>query len=132
MSDIIKKDDNDFLSILHDDKLPDLPKPFEQEIFLFTTHVAGTTHIENIFEIEKKLKTNDKLNFYREPKNEFDPQAIRVEIESGEKIGYIPKVDNIIFSRLMDAGKLLFGRIKKKKENINDWIYIEMNIYLKE
>lgn len=131
MSDLIKKDDNNFLSIFHGGELPDLPKPFEQEIFLFKTHVAGTTHIENIYEIEKKLKIDDKLKFYREPKNQYDPQAIRVETELGEKIGYIPKDDNIIFSRLMDAGKILFGRIKKK-ENINNWIHIEMNIYLKE
>lgn len=131
MSNLIKKDDDNLLKIIHNGGLLDLPKPFEVEIFLFKTHIAGTSHIDNISKIEKTLNINDKLNFYREPDNKYDPQAIRIETVKGEKIGYVPKVDNIIFSRLMDAGKLLFGKIIKK-EDINNWIYIEINIYLKE
>ena len=33
----------------------------------------------------------------------------------GVKIGYIPQKDNIIFARLMDAGKLLLEKLRKKK-----------------
>lgn len=131
MSDLIRKDDDSLLKIIHNGGLLDLPKPFEVEIFLFETHVAGTTHIPNIYEIEKTLNLDDILNFYREPENKYDSKAIRIETDSGEKIGYVPKSDNIIFSRLMDAGKLLFGKITKK-EKINEWIHIEIDIYLKE
>ena len=31
--------------------------------------------------------------------------------EKGRKLGYIPQKDNLIFSRLMDAGKLLMAKI---------------------
>ena len=46
-------------------------------------------------------------------------------------LGYIPKQDNVIFSRLLDAGKLLYGRIVSK-ETKNKWIKIEIKIFLKE
>ena len=31
----------------------DLSNPFERDIYLFDTYVAGTTHVEGIEEIEK-------------------------------------------------------------------------------
>ncbi|MBQ6555823.1 MAG: HIRAN domain-containing protein [Firmicutes bacterium] len=48
---------------------------------------------------------------------------------SGKKLGYVPKKDNIVFSRLMDAGKLLIARIKEieVRGKFND---IKIDIYL--
>lgn len=112
-------------------KLPSAPTPFERDIFLFETHIAGTTHIENIHEIEKDLKIGDRLKFYREPKNPYDEGAIVIKTEDRVKIGYVPQKDNIVFARLMDAGKLLFGKIKTK-ELIGDWVKIEIEIFLHE
>ncbi len=39
--------------------------------------------------------------------------------------------DNIIFSRLMDAGKLLFGRITNKEVK-GKWVKIDIRIFLHE
>ncbi|CAM4185155.1 restriction endonuclease [Streptococcus penaeicida] len=108
-----------------------LPTPFERDIYLFETIVAGTSHIENIADIEAQLALDDKLVFYREPDNRFDPQAIKIATLKGDKIGYIPKKDNLIFSRLMDAGKELFGKITRKEKK-GQWTKIEMAIYLHE
>jgi hypothetical protein len=47
------------------------------------------------------------------------------------KVGYVPKADNIIFSRLMDAGKLLFGRIVEKEVQGN-WLKIDIKVFLHE
>ena len=47
------------------------------------------------------------------------------------KIGYVPKADNIVFSRLMDAGKLLYGKVISK-EILDNWIKINIEIYLHE
>ena len=47
------------------------------------------------------------------------------------KIGYVPKNDNVIFARLMDAGKLLFGRISGKEKK-GAWVRIEIKVYLHE
>ncbi|MDO5726066.1 MAG: HIRAN domain-containing protein [Tissierellia bacterium] len=126
----IKKIDNDIIALLHN-KTPSLnpPKPYEREIFLFETYVAGTTHIPNILDLEVHLKKGDHLKFRREPDNPYDEKAIVIRTENGAKIGYVPKADNIIFSRLMDAGKLLFGKIDDK-EILNNWVKIYISVYL--
>lgn len=108
-----------------------IPKPFERDIFLFDTFVAGTTHIDEIETIGSSINEGDKLVFYREPENHYDPQAIRIETVKNEKIGYVPQQDNIIFSRLMDAGKVLFGKVTEKEKRGN-WLKIEIKVYLHE
>jgi hypothetical protein len=82
-------------------------------------------------EMEPHLKTGDKLNFFREPDNPYDKKAIVIKNIDGVKIGYVPKTDNVIFSRLMDAGKLLFGRITSKGFQGN-WLKIDIKVYLNE
>ncbi len=106
-------------------------KPFEQEIFLFDTIVAGTSHIEGIEELSQFLEVDEILEFYREVDNSFDDMAIMIKTKSGVKIGYIPKSDNVIFARLMDAGKLLFGKISDKSVK-GTWVKIKIKVYLKE
>lgn len=108
-----------------------MPKPFEKDIFLFETQVAGTSHIEGFDELEPYLNIGDRLDFFREPDNHYDPQAIVIKTTSGVKIGYVPMDDNVVFARLMDAGKLLFGRIKSKKKD-GIWHRIRIEIFLHE
>lgn len=132
MTDLIKKDQSELIQYLFSKEAGlVLPKPFEHDIFLFDTYVAGTTHIENIEAIASSLKEEDKLVFYREPDNPHDPQAIRVETIRGEKIGYVPQQDNVVFARLMDAGKDLFGTVMNKETRRN-WLRIKIKIYLHE
>lgn len=108
-----------------------IPKPFERDIFLFESHVAGTSYIEGIEELEPHLNVDEKLNFFREPDNPHDKEAIVIKTVDGVKIGYVPEKDNVIFARLMDAGKLIFGKILSKEKQGN-WIKIRINIYLHE
>ena len=91
-----------------------IPQPFERDIFLFDSSVAGTSFIEGIEELEPHLNAGDRLQFFREPDNPHDKQAIVIKNTDGVKIGYVPQADNLVFSRLMDAGKVLFGEITKK------------------
>ena len=44
---------------------------------------------------------------------------------------YVSQQDNVIFSRLMDAGKLLFGKVKEK-ELIGKWLRIKIEFFLHE
>lgn len=108
-----------------------IPKPFEKDIFLFDTYVAGTTHIEGIGELEPHLNVDDRLAFFREPDNRYDKQAIVIKTVDGVKIGYVPKQDNVIFARLMDAGKLLFGKITSKEKK-GSWVKIYIKVFLHE
>lgn len=132
MSDLVKIDNGDLIEyLLKTGTGLDLPKPFERDIYLFDTYVAGTSHIEGIENIGESLKEGDRLVFYREPENEHDPQAIRIENLKGEKIGYVPRKDNVVFSRLMDAGKVLFAKVIEK-EMKGKWLKIKIKIYLHE
>ncbi len=108
-----------------------IPKPFERDIFLFDTYVAGTTHIVGIEELEPHLNIDDRLEFFREPDNQYDKQAIVIKTIDGVKIGYVPKQDNVIFARLMDAGKLIFAKITSKEKK-GSWIKIDIKVFLHE
>lgn len=109
----------------------DLPVPFSREIYLFDTHVAGTSYIENLDQLEPSLTSSQKLNFFREPQNPYDSKAIVIRTEEGSKIGYVPRSDNLIFSRLMDAGKLLFGRITSTEKS-GQWLKIYIKVFLQD
>ena len=132
MGDIIKSKGSGVISLLHrkGENLT-VPKPFERDIFLFDTYVAGTSYIEGIEELEPHLKIEDKLDFFREPDNPHDTKAIVIKNANSVKIGYVPRADNAIFSRLMDAGKLLFARITSKKAQGN-WLKINIKVFLHE
>lgn len=132
MSDLVKSGGSGLIGLLHGKNGEiSIPKPFEKDIFLFDTYVAGTTHIEGIQELEPHLQIEDKLEFFREPDNAYDKQAIIIKTVDGVKIGYVPMQDNVIFSRLMDAGKLLFGKITAKEKK-GSWIKIYIKVFLHE
>lgn len=133
MGDIVKNNDNhNIITLLHSKNgALDLPKPFAQDIFLFDTHVAGTTHIAGMEELAPLLEIGERLQFIREPENPYDKMAIAIKTEEGVKLGYVPKADNAIFARLMDAGKLLFGKIAQKEQR-GRWHRIIIEIYLHE
>ena len=108
MGNIIKTDGGELAGLLHGKGGGlTVPKPFERDIFLIDTFVAGTTHIKDIGELASHLDIDDRLDFFREPDNKYDPKAIVIKNSDGLKIGYVPREDNAVFSRLMDAGKLL-------------------------
>lgn len=132
MGDLVKTGGSGLVGILHGKNGEiSIPKPFEKDIFLFDTYVAGTTHIEGIEELEPHLNVDDRLAFFREPDNRYDTQAIVIKTVDGVKIGYVPKQDNVIFARLMDAGKLLFGKITSKEKK-GSWVKIYIKVFLHE
>lgn len=132
MNDLVNKDQGNLIQyLIGKESGLTIPKPFERDIYLFDTFVAGTTHIEDIEIIEPSINKDDKLVFYREADNPHDPQAILIETVKGEKIGYLPRQDNIIFSRLMDAGKSIFGKVIDKEKR-GKWVKIKIKIYLHE
>ena len=88
-------------------------------------------HVYRHKELEQYLNIEDKLDFFREPDNQYDKQAIMIKTVSGVKIGYVPRQDNMVFARLMDAGKLLFGRITAKEKKGN-WVKINIKVYMHE
>jgi hypothetical protein len=131
MSDIIKKDDTGIVSLLHGKGGLDIPKPFVKDTFLLETHIAGTTHIEGIKELEPFLTEETRLSFFRETDNAYDSRAIAIKTADGVKIGYVPQEKNEIISRLMDAGKLIYGKISEK-EFVGNWLKITVEVFLND
>lgn len=125
----IDKKKTDLLDTIKNRSVSELIKPLVNEIHLFDTYIAGTSYIEDksVFD---NLKENDKLTLKRED-NVFDSKAILVLDNKNIKLGYIPEVDNIIFSRLMDAGKLLVGKVKSIKK-LKNYYKISIGIYMVE
>lgn len=131
MKDLVKSNIGQVIQVNNAGNEIDIPKPFERDIFLFKTHIAGSMYVDNIMEIVDNLKLNDRLSVFREPDNKYDERAIVIKTQDGHKVGYVPKKDNVIFSRLMDAGKLLFAEIDDIKSSDNS-VYIKILVYLKD
>ena len=105
-----------------------LPKPFVQEVELLNCNIAGTTFL-NLEDIEPKLKKHQLLVLKREPKNKYDGNAILILTEDGQKLGYVPQEKNEVLSNLMDAGKLLFGKLDEKTW-VDNWLKLDVQVYL--
>jgi hypothetical protein len=108
-----------------------VPMPFVKEIFLMSCHVAGTSYRENIEEASKDLKVGDLLVFRREADNPHDELAILILNEKGQKLGYVPREKNEVLARLMDAGKLIFGKVEGK-EWIEGWLKLDVRTYMRD
>lgn len=108
-----------------------VPLPFVKEIFLIESRIAGTSHVEAIKEKTDTLTQGTLVAFRREPSNPYDTLAIQILNEVGERIGYVPKAQNEVLARLMDGGKLLFGKVEKKTER-KGWIAIDIKVYMRD
>lgn len=101
----------DMISLIGKKEIGEILKPLIREIHLFDTYIAGTTYLEDRAVLER-IQIGDRLSLQRED-NKFDEHAILVLNEEKKKLGYIPEKDNLIFARLMDAGKTLCAKIDK-------------------
>ena len=107
-NEIVIKDDA-AIALAENFDIGELIKPLQKEIFLFDTYIAGTTHLDDSSVLDR-IKVGDMLTLQRET-NKFDTNAILMINAEGKKLGYVPEKDNLIFARLMDAGKLLKAKI---------------------
>lgn len=107
------------------------PAPYAEDIFLLSTQVAGTTHTAGIEELEPFLRPGERLILSRMPDNPSDPNAIKIYTQERVKLGYVPRKDNPILARLMDAGKLLYAVIREKQRQ-EDWLRIGIDIFMSD
>jgi hypothetical protein len=108
-----------------------VPVPFVHEIFLMECRIAGTTHVDRIETKTSSIAEGSLLYFLREPDNPVDKLAIRILNEREERIGYVPQAKNEVIARLMDGGKMIFGRVLSKDKRGN-WIHIKVQVYLRD
>ena len=149
MEDLIPKSkENELISLLNSGDGVALPLPFEQDIFLRGTEVAGTSYRENIEELFAMLQEGDLVTLIREPENPYDEYAIRLDLDADGRpgydpratdlddrsrmIGYVPRYENKVFARLMDAGKLLYGKVRHKEIVNGRYHRIVIKIYMRD
>lgn len=127
MSNEITINKKELIEAIEEKSISDIIKPLVSEIHLFDTFIAGTTYLEDQSVLDD-VAVGDKLSLKRE-ENKFDDKAIIILDPSNRKLGYIPEKDNIVFSRLMDAGKLLICKVTDI-ENHGSFRKISIGIYL--
>lgn len=118
---------DNLISVIENKGLDSVIKPLSQEIHLFDSYIAGTTHLKDRSALEA-IKIGDNLTLQRED-NKFDSNAIVILNSEKQKLGYVPEKDNIVFARLMDAGKLLVAKINKITQK-GTFTQISIGIYL--
>ncbi len=113
----------------------DLPRPFSREIFLAEVTVAGCNYVRGINKRLGELKKGDRVILRREPKNEHDELAILVKMQDNRKLGYVPRRENQVLARLMDAGKMLYGVVSYVIDPETDffsWKALRIEIYMED
>lgn len=115
------------VSAIQNQGLDTVIKPLTREIHLFDSYVAGTTHLKDKTILES-IKIGDNLTLQRED-NKFDSNAIMILSGDKKKLGYVPEKDNVVFARLMDAGKLLMAKVKDITQK-GSFTQISIGIYL--
>ncbi len=105
-------------------------QPFVREIMLIECQVAGTSH-RDLETVEPVLASGCILVLQREPANPHDPLAIMILDEHSRHLGYVPRQKNEALARLMDAGKLLFGKLEKKEKR-GAWLCLDVRIFLRD
>ncbi len=127
MADELIKFESGLVSKAAEGGIGELLKPLQQEIHLFDSFVAGTTHLADTTVLDE-IKEGDMLFLVRE-ENKFDSNAIMILSKDKKKVGYVPEKDNIVFARLMDAGKKLSAKITNIEKK-GSFTKIAVSIYL--
>lgn len=117
----------ELLNVLESKSIDDILKPLTKEIFLLGAAIAGTTYLDDKSVLDK-VNVGDQLILQRE-NNPYDENAILVLNEKHQKLGYVPRERNLIFSRMMDAGKLLTAKVTRINI-VGDFHEIIIKIYL--
>ena len=109
MSDELSVVNSGLMNLVKDSGIGDVIKPLTKEIHLFDAFVSGTSRLRDASVLDN-ISIGGKLKMRRED-NKFDSNAIVFLDHDNNKIGYVPEKDNVVFARLLDAGKLLSATV---------------------
>lgn len=81
---------------------------------LMTTHIAAMRY-HDLSVVEELIEQGKILQLVRERENEHDRHAIAITLESGYRIGYVPRADNRVLATLMDNEEVLYARFESEE-----------------
>lgn len=97
-----------------------------QSDFELVIEVAGFRH-ESLIPADEIVE-GESVEFVPEPDNQYDPEAIRIELRN-TKIGYVDRGHNSLFHELLGRGAQVRGEIwRKNGSRERPLIYIFMSI----
>lgn len=107
--------------------LPSMPRLIRR-IELQRSPVAGFQYHDG--ETVWPLLTVDAaLDLVREPDNAYDSRAVRVDWQ-GNKLGYLPRIENTAASHLLDSGQIVTAKIVTLQDVDDPWQRIELAVLL--
>jgi hypothetical protein len=103
-----------------------------RKFYLLQFFVAGFRFYKGM-ELLDQMNEGDQLELVREPDNEYDDCAIALHWNN-EKIGFIPRDENALLSRLIDAQALEFvAEITHLNKKVQPWENVNVAVsFLKE
>lgn len=99
----------------------------QRAVPLLECHVAGTTYAQLPADFEEQLGEGDPLLLRREPDNPADHRAVLVLDASGRKLGYLPRDQNEVISRLLDGDVGVAGEIIGWRRE-GRWLRIDIRV----
>lgn len=98
----------------------------DRSVLLLESVVAGFQYYRGE-RVWRNLKVDAPLRLVREPGNSYDEKAIEVYWR-GEKLGYVPRVDNSVLAQLMDRGVPLRARISGLRRSYDPWERVSFEV----
>jgi len=76
-----------------------------------------------------QLREGDTLQLVRESANPHDPRAVRVDWR-GQKLGYVPRMENTAVAQMLDRGERLTARIERLQQSRDPWERVRVAVEL--
>lgn len=97
-------------------------------ILIQSSPLAGSQYYA-VEQLRSLIKPGDRLTLTREANNRHDRNAVRVNW-NGQKLGYVPRAQNRVVARALDAGEKLEARVTTLRNDPDPWKQIEFEVYL--
>ncbi|CAN5779422.1 hypothetical protein BH11VER1_BH11VER1_22540 [soil metagenome] len=78
-----------------------------------------------------EIQPGTLLALKRTPSNPHAPLTTMIFTENGHHLGCVPRAKNGALARLMDAGKLIFGKVNLQRW-LNEWLKVETGVCLRD
>lgn len=120
----------DFYKMMAEEEGTEAPSSRTEEIPLLDFSVAGMAYCKEFIKTGESFLKNGMPIIVKREDNKYDANAIALYVDD-VKIGYVPKSQNAILAKLIDADKLLIARvIDTQYENV--WKKISARISMIE
>lgn len=105
--------------------------PVLNAVFFTAFRVAGMQYYDGEDWSVFLPRVGDSVNFFRQPSNSYDPNAIEIFSPSGLKIGFVPMKKNKYPARLMDQGVEFVGRVSFFDADEESWKRMRVEMWMR-